>query len=1112
MRFFKGIFVSILLASTASAQISVDLDFGWDDFGEYREGGEFSPLIATAIWVGSDENSNWNDTVNWFEHELPANDGSAIVFVPALFDSFEERDIIFDIAADISTLVLGDNSDLHLSSNFSPDTSLTIRDGVLGLSSETYSEVYMSPGLNVYAPGDTEWTLGYGFELEIAGPLHSSGSLYLDGGGSLTLNHDNTTTLTGEIILAGGILGVAHDQALGTAELIIPFADNPYFALTGLQAVDGNRRITNNITVEGGYLITAQDWDGENELELAGDIVFFGDTVIENYGGLLSFSGTLNEADSSVRLTATGQNTVIFDGSTQITGGIVATEGGSIVFGDDDALPMGPISNALIAEQDGYIGLIEETIGQRLAALDTFLSLFNPAVTAGTIGLDTAPDQMTPNSYAGPIDLSGFHADARIGTITFAEYTGLLTPAGADYQLGGGGGTLLLGSTLTNDTETPRGLNVVSSYDRPLTVFVNSSSNSFTGDVYVENSAVIFGNAPGTLPGDPSFILGSGGYIGHQDTTITVADFLAHFEASTNQGIIGFDSQDRQTNRLITDAIDLSRFNEVSDPEFYLGTSTWVNLGGLITLPDGASTYRFTGYKGGFLNVTSVLSGANSVIIGNGAIEATGTFNNALGEFRSGVSLDAVNTYSGGTHLQAGELVVTNTASLGTGPLTVSAYNYAYFQNDFGIPSLFPNADGLDIPNDIVLDSWLNVQTPFGINDSNLELGGTISGGGGLIKSAPGTLILSGTNSFSGGIFMNDGTLKIVSDSAAGTGAIGLHVDNYQQVIFSSDSPTISGLYTTEGEDDFMSTSGANVQLNFDTILTISPNEGDFYDFGGSIMGAGGLAINGLGFQRLSGYNSYTGGTTISGGATVQANNSNAFGSVNVVTIPAPNTANIDFFSPNPEVTLDNGNVRIGHDVELYAEINFGSGGGSIGGNGTLTFNNTLTIGTDARIEPGSSIGGLALNGPVDFAPGGKIDIELGQGDGGSIISDTLLLSSLNISATAIDPFTVFVSDENGYVAANFDPHQASTWNIIGSMGGVTHFDIQSFALLLDSGISTAAGNGFFSLAIASGIVAETSGTDNILQLNFTPVPEPSTFALLALGLALIGFQSRRRR
>ena len=50
-------------------------------------------------------------------------------------------------------------------------------------------------------------------------------------------------------------------------------------------------------------------------------------------------------------------------------------------------------------------------------------------------------------------------------------------------------------------------------------------------------------------------------------------------------------------------------------------------------------------------------------------------------------------------------------------------------------------------------------------------------------------------------------------------------------------------------------------------------------------------------------------------------------------------------------------------------------------------------------------------------------------------------------------------------------------------------------------------GNGFFSLSLYS-----SSEYNNQVLLNFTPVPEPSTYALLALGLGLIGWSVWRRR
>lgn len=562
---------------------------------------------------------------------------------------------------------------------------------------------------------------------------------------------------------------------------------------------------------------------------------------------------------------------------------------------------------------------------------------------------------------------------------------------------------------------------------------------------------------------------------------------------------------------MLNDPIDLSGFT-ATDSEIYLGTSTWVNLSGVITLPSASTLYRFTGYKGGFLNVTTVLEGPNSVVIGDNEVPATGTVRNSLGEFSSRVELDAINTYSGGTTLEAGQLVITNASSLGTGALTAFGNTYSFSSDQEGVPSLSPSFSDINLPNNIVLSSRLEVRTPLGLTDSNLELSGTISNLGGLLKSAHGTLSLSGTNTFSGGIFINDGVLRIQTDTAAGTGALGMNIHNGQQVFFNSTAPTISGLYSSKSDDEFMSTSTGSVELFDGTILTIAPAAGYSYDFEGSINGDGGLTINGLGTQRLSGNNSYSGGTTIAGGATVIVDNANAFGSPNIFTIPAPDNVAAIEGPPTPSVTLNNGTLLIGADIELLAEIDFGTAGGTLGGNGTLNFNNPLIFATGTQIAPGQSIGKFTLQGPVEFASGGKLAIELGADGSGNIISDTLLLSALDITATAIDPFTVFVSDFDGSVATNFDPSQAFTWNILGSTGGVTNFDTQAFALLLDSGINGVRGSGMFSLAIASGTVDGNLGTDNILQLQFSPVPEPSTFAFLALGLTFLVFQTGRRR
>ncbi len=95
------------------------------------------------------------------------------------------------------------------------------------------------------------------------------------------------------------------------------------------------------------------------------------------------------------------------------------------------------------------------------------------------------------------------------------------------------------------------------------------------------------------------------------------------------------------------------------------------------------------------------------------------------------------------------------------------------------------------------------------------------------------------------------------------------------------------------------------------------------------------------------------------------------------------------------------------------------------------------------------------------------------------------------------------------------DPDSPYNWLIVSSFTGVTNFSLTSFDLTISSNLLSAGGEGIWELAIGS------SGTDfgsdlvleeNVLLLTFTPVPEPSTFALFAIGLAIVGMRFGRRR
>ncbi|ECM8533307.1 AIDA autotransporter, partial [Salmonella enterica subsp. enterica serovar Kentucky] len=179
-------------------------------------------------------------------------------------------------------------------------------------------------------------------------------------------------------------------------------------------------------------------------------------------------------------------------------------------------------------------------------------------------------------------------------------------------------------------------------------------------------------------------------------------------------------------------------------------------------------------------------------------------------------------------------------------------------------------------------------------NNAVLELntGGTfdnaISGSGQVVKSGDKTLTLSGANSYTGGTTINDGTLVANDVNALGTGDVtdnavlelntGGDFDNAisgsGQVVKSGDETlTLSGSNTYTGGT--IISGGTLVATNVEALgtgdvtdnATLELNTGG--DFDNAIGGTGSVVKSGDKTLTLSGANSYTGGTTISGGTLV---------------------------------------------------------------------------------------------------------------------------------------------------------------------------------------------------------------------------------------------------
>ncbi|EBE2904405.1 AIDA autotransporter-like protein ShdA, partial [Salmonella enterica subsp. enterica serovar Krefeld] len=270
----------------------------------------------------------------------------------------------------------------------------------------------------------------------------------------------------------------------------------------------------------------------------------------------------------------------------------------------------------------------------------------------------------------------------------------------------------------------------------------------------------------------------------------------------------------------------------------------------------GANTYT-----GGTLISDGTLVASNVEALGTGDVtdnavlelNTGGTFDNAIsgsGQVeKSGddaLTLSGANTYTGGTLISDGTLVASNVEALGTG----------------------------DVTDNAVLE--LNTGGDFD---------NAISGSGQVEKSGDGTLTLSGSNTYTGGTTINDGTLIATSVDALGSGDVtdnatlelntGGTFDNAisgsGQVVKSGDKMlTLSGANSYSGGT--LISDGTLVASNVESLgtgdvtnnATLELNTGG--DFTNNIGGSGQVVKSGDETLTLSGANSYTGGTLISGG------------------------------------------------------------------------------------------------------------------------------------------------------------------------------------------------------------------------------------------------------
>jgi fibronectin-binding autotransporter adhesin len=224
------------------------------------------------------------------------------------------------------------------------------------------------------------------------------------------------------------------------------------------------------------------------------------------------------------------------------------------------------------------------------------------------------------------------------------------------------------------------------------------------------------------------------------------------------------------------------------------------------------------------------------------------------------------------------------------------------------------------------------------INDGGLA-GGT---GGSLVKQGAGTLTLTGTNIYTGGTTINAGTLQLGNGGTSGS-IVGKVVNNGSLIFDRSDALT----------------------------------------FGGVISGTGSVTQVGTGTLKLTGANTYSGGTNLKGGALAVNSDANlGSGSLHFDGGTLEVLAGGGLFS-GKGISLGAGGgtflVDAGTRSALFGAIT-GPGALTKAGAGTLTLTGTNTYTGGNIISAGTLAlaGELAPGGAVVVGNGGTFDISLG--------------------------------------------------------------------------------------------------------------------------------------
>lgn len=777
---------------------------------------------------------------------------------------------------------------------------------------------------------------GFLYTNAVGGSSTWAGTTYALFSGNLTINEGVVQTpalsntlgsgTTQTVLVNSGaamVLGANNNSWVNPQNFVVNGAGTGYVAQgsAGISAfssanVGFGSNVAGSLSVQTDSSVTVGRTAGDTTRGLTLTRGLFGDGTLSINNTVGTNSGIMYVGNGAAATQATASGTF------STFGGKVVVNNGVMILTGTNALGSATAGQVVLSGNGAFGTSVSAGVNQAFLA-----RIANAATTSGVFALGVASSSnlnfsSTPN--------------LRLGSAGAFTYSGTLTPGGNGYQLGGGGGTLTVSSSLTGSNGLAVGGGVT----------LTGAGNTFSGGITIAGrdtasdyaARLNYTGGTGVLPSNDLSFSGIGG---------TFAYTSGSTGSTQSMGALAFNDG----------------FGTVLSTYGTSGTAALTFSSLAARTPGAAGNVNTSGGTNGTTNKISV-SGLATGLVDKGVFfnSSNYAYNDAAGFLRAPVyGTDADFVTSGATASLAGgaginqqitgAISAQNTAAFntlrisGTSNLTLAAAQTVTVD---GILKAGGNASTISSGAGIRAASGAEMVVHMAASGDSVTISTPVldNGGSSLTKAGAGTLTLTAANTYTGTTTVAQGTLTV---SGAG------RLADASSVVVSG------GTYNVSVSDTVNSVTLENGIIGGSSTLTAGSFNLQNGQVNAILAGSGGLTKNTEGLVMLTAGNTYSGNTTINAGSLVVIGRGAA--------LPAATAVELNGAGSSLDLSgITASGVTIGSLAgNVGSTLRIGSKALSVGGVNTTTTFNGILAGLGGSLTK-SGTGTLTLTGANTFS------------------------------------------------------------------------------------------------------------------------------------------------